>query len=520
MTIELIPESAPFTREQRAWLNGFFAGYLGIDESSGIEINQAAVTVSSQQTEEEEDYPWHDDSMPIDERIKLAAGKPYRLKLMAAMGQQDCGQCGYYCKTYADAISNGSETDLTLCVPGGRQTRKMLKALVAEGPGKDEAMSVQKTVQTPEYSRNNPYVAKILAIKPLHKEGSIKETYHVAIDLADGKIKYQPGDTLGILPKNGPQLVNAVLEVFNATGKEIITLNKQSTTLQEVMVNQLDVTKPSDEVIEYLARYAKDEDESRALALLVEEGAEEGQDLLEILEDFPSSRPDILELVTHLGKLQPRLYSIASSPNMYTNEVRLTVGTVRYRRKKRLCKGVASAYFADSLKSGDSIKVYVHPSYHFRLPKDGDTPIIMIGPGTGIAPFIAFLQERLMLGHKGKNWVFFGNPHSKTDFFYEEELMRYRKDGLLTKLDTAFSRDQKDKIYVQHRMLQRSRELWKWIHEDGAVIYVCGDASKMARDVDEALHRIAVQTNNLSEEEAKDYIKKVTKERRYLRDVY
>jgi len=517
--VELIPDTAPFTQEQRAWLNGFFAAYLGIDSGSPSASGDLSATTG---TTEEEDYPWHDDTMPIDERMALAADKSYPLKLMAAMGQQDCGQCGYLCKSYAEAISIGNESDLTLCVPGGRETRKRLKSLVAEGPGKTDTAirATSPSAARGEYSRNNPCAAAIAAITPLHKAGSIKETYHVAIEHDDPRINYKPGDALGVYPHNCPQLVQSILDVFNAGNDDSVTLNGLELTLGEALGSHLDITKPSDEALEFLATCAGDASESMALRKMSEEGAAEGVDLLDILEDFLSARPVINELIPRLGKLQPRLYSIASSPNLHTREVHLTVGAVRYRRKKRDRKGVASAWFADALEPGDRVNIYVQPTLDFRLPADGDTPIIMIGPGTGIAPFIAFLQERMMLHQQGKNWVFFGNPNSKTDFFYEQELRRYRKEGLLTRLDTAFSRDQRDKIYVQHRMLQNSRELWQWIHEEGAVIYVCGDASMMARDVDEVLHRIAVQTHGLSEEGARDYIRELTRQKRYLRDVY
>lgn len=517
MTLSLIPESAPFTPEQRAWLNGFFAGYLGIDVQSDLQNAAAAPAVTAA---EEQDFPWHDDTLPITRRMALAAGRPYRFKLMAALGQQDCGQCGYLCKTYAQAIADGTEQDLTLCVPGSRETRKMLKTLVAEAPAADRAGPRRQSAAAAGSARSHPCSANIIAIKPLHQGDSIKETYHVAIDITGGNINYHPGDALGIFPHNCPQLVDAVLEIGNSKGDETLVLEGRTLGLREALVQELDITRPGDEAVAYLAAHAGDAGEAEALAALAQIGVEEGRDLLDLLEEFPTARPAIRELAARLGKLQPRLYSIASSPNMHPGEVHLTVGTVRYRRKKRLRKGVASAHFADTLKAGDAIRVYVQPGHNFRLPDNGDTPIIMIGPGTGIAPFIAFLQERLMLGHRGRTWLFFGNPNGRTDFFYEQELKGYRREGLLTRLDTAFSRDQPDKIYVQHRMLQHSRELWKWIHEDGAAVYVCGDAGKMAHDVDDVLRRIAVQTHHLTEEQAQEYFRQLAKERRYLRDVY
>ncbi|MGH8623916.1 MAG: sulfite reductase subunit alpha [Gammaproteobacteria bacterium] len=514
MPISLIPENAPFSPAQRAWLDGFFAGVLGIEESVMPNLEPAAAVA------EKEDYPWHDDTMPITQRMDLAADRPYRLKLMAAMGQQDCGQCGYLCKSYAEAIATSAESDLTLCVPGGKETRKMLKELFAKGPDKDDVLSPAPAAAAGGvYSRKNPFTAKAIAITPLTKNGSVKEARHVAIDLTGSGITYQPGDSLGVFPHNCQALVQSILETVAATGEEQVTLNGSTLSVREALSTEFDITKPSDEAIEFLAEQATDSEQAAALRALAEAGADEGQDLLDILEEYPSARPKAEDLVPKLGHLQPRLYSIASSLRAHKNEVHLTVGIVLYRRKKRLRKGVGSTYFADALNPGDPAQVYVQPGYSFRLPQNGDAAIIMVGPGTGIAPFRAFLEERKALAHKGKNWLFFGNPHSATDFFYQEEVERYLREGLLSKLDTAFSRDQQDKLYVQHRMIQNSKALWAWLQE-GAYFYVCGDSARMAPDVDAALHRIAVQAGQLSEEEATQYVKKLASEGRYLKDVY
>jgi sulfite reductase (NADPH) flavoprotein alpha-component len=224
-------------------------------------------------------------------------------------------------------------------------------------------------------------------------------------------------------------------------------------------------------------------------------------------------------LLPRLGRLQPRLYSIASSLRAHRDEAHLTVGVVRYERKDRMRKGVASTFFADRLQPGGTVRVYVQPAYHFRLPHSPDTPLIMVGPGTGIAPFRAFLQERRAIGARGKTWLFFGNPHGATDFLYRDELEGFLREGALARLDTAFSRDQRDKIYVQHRMLEHAREIWAWL-EDGAHLYVCGDASKMAQDVHAALHRIAVQTGRMSEDQATAFMRGLADAGRYQRDVY
>ena len=514
MPISLIPDNAPFSPAQRAWLDGFFAGVLGIEES--VTPNPERATAVA----EKEEYPWHDDTMPITQRMDLAVDRPYRLKLMAAMGQQDCGQCGYLCKTYAEALATGAESDLTLCVPGGKETRKMLKELFAKDPDKDVVLSPGPAAAAGGvYSRTTPFSAKAIVIAPLIKNGSVKEARHVAIDLTGSGITYQPGDSLGVFPHNCPVLVQAILETVAASGEESVSVKGSTLSVREALSTEFDITKPSDEAIEFLGEHATDSEQATALRALAEAGADEGQDLLDILEEYPSARPRAADLVPKLRRLQPRLYSIASSLRAHKNEVHLTVGIVHYRRKKRLRKGVGSTYVADALKAGDPVRVYVQAGYNFRLPQNGDAAIIMVGPGTGIAPFRAFLEERKALGHKGRNWLFFGNPHSATDFFYQEEVEKYLREGLLRKLDTAFSRDQQDKLYVQHRMIQNSKALWTWLQE-GAYFYVCGDATRMAPDVDAALYRIAVQAGQLSEEEAARYIKKLAAEGRYLKDVY
>nr|MDQ2694828.1 reductase [Pseudomonadota bacterium] len=289
--------------------------------------------------------------------------------------------------------------------------------------------------------------------------------------------------------------------------------------LRQVLSEDLDITKPSDEAIEYLAGCAGDPDQAAALRALAAAGADEGQDLLELLETYPSVRPEPASLAAVLGRLQPRLYSIASSPRAHRDEVHLTVGVVRYSRNDRPRQGVASAFFADRLAAGEGVKVYIQPAHDFRLPDDGGASVIMVGPGTGIAPFRAFLQERQLRGDRGRNWLLFGNPNRASDFLYEEELAAFAASGLLTRLDTAFSRDQAEKVYVQQRMVEQGAELWAWL-QAGAYFYVCGDAKRMARDVDAALHRIARTHGGLSAAQAQRFIGQLAKDRRYLRDVY
>jgi sulfite reductase (NADPH) flavoprotein alpha-component len=274
-------------------------------------------------------------------------------------------------------------------------------------------------------------------------------------------------------------------------------------------------------MFELLINSAARPDEASALKeILASDGCAEGDEVLDLLRQFPSARPEPHEFVTALNPLQPRLYSISSSLKAHPDQVHLTVGVVRYvNGRSRQCKGVCSTFFAERVRPGQKVRVFMHPSHGFSVPADGDTPIIMVGPGTGIAPFRAFLEERKATGAKGGNWLLFGDQQRAYDFLYEDELTAYQRDGLLTRLDTAFSRDQKEKVYVQTRMLEHAAEVWKWL-QGGAYFYVCGDAKRMATDVDNALREIVAEQGGMSPEAAKAYVADLTKAKRYQRDVY
>jgi sulfite reductase (NADPH) flavoprotein alpha-component len=427
--LELIPDNAPFSSEQRAWLNGFFAGLLALDQVA------PGQTLTAAPEAQEEEYPWHDPAIEIEERMKLAQARPFELQLMAAMGQLDCGQCGYLCKTYAEVIAQGEETDLSLCVPGGRATAKKLKELMSAAPAVAPRAKLAPTGPvTSIYTRKHPFNAKLKDLIRLTGPSSIKDTRHIVIDLAGSGITYEPGDALGVFPQNCPHLVEAILAALGATGEEAVDTPAGSMPARQALLEVYDLTKPTDEVLLCLSGYASDPLEAEQLKHLAQGSLEEGVDVLDLLEDFPSARPPLPELLMSLGRLQPRLYSIASSLKAYKDEVHLTVGVVRYERKQRVRKGVASTFFVDRLITGDTVKVYVQATYSFRLPRDNNTPIIMIGPGTGIAPFRAFLEERRARSAQGRNWLFFGNPNSKTDFLYQSELEDHLKEGVLTLL--------------------------------------------------------------------------------------
>lgn len=532
MTVPVLPESAPFTPLQRAWLNGFFAGMFNVDDSpNGDGAPTASVAMAAEPAAEEEDFPWHEPDLAIDERLKLAEGRAPERVMMAALAQLDCGACGYLCKTYSEAIARGEEKDLTRCTPGGRDTSKKLKELVAVHkpsprpaavPADGSANGVAPAADA-SYSRSNPFRAPLLRSQPLNRPGSAKDVRMVAFSLKGSGLSYEVGDALGVFPENDPELVEAIIEAIGARGDEWVPIpGGSSIHLYEALASHYVITRVGDDFATLMAAHARIESEAATLRTLVEDDAEgvpAHWDVLDVLDQFPSARPPLSEMVGALAPLQPRLYSISSSLKAFPDEVHLTVGVVRYEQGGRSRRGVASNFLAETLRPRIKASVFVHPSASFRLPSDGDAPVVMIGPGTGIAPFRAFLQDRAARGAKGRNWLFFGDQRSETDFLYRDEIEKYQADGLLTRLDLAFSRDQAEKVYVQHRIRESAAELWSWL-EDGAYVYVCGDARRMALDVDFALREIVAEQGGMSADAAKEYLKTLSQSGRYQRDVY
>jgi sulfite reductase (NADPH) flavoprotein alpha-component len=380
--------------------------------------------------------------------------------------------------------------------------------------------SVLDTVET-GYSKQNPFPSPVLKNYNLNKGGD-KQTHQVELTLKDSGLSYEVGDALGVYPVNCPAIVDEIIANLPFKAGDVPVPGGGETSLRDALIHHYDVGTLNKTIIQKW----QERSGSPFLRSLVQADDRKawddfcwGRDLIDLVLDYPADFSDGEDFVSVLKKLQPRLYSIASSPKAHPDEVHLCVGIVRYRSHGRTRGGICSTYLADRLGLGATAGVYVHTNNAFRLPADGSVPVIMVGPGTGIAPFRAFLEERRETGSKGRNWLFFGNPHRATDFLYEEELHGFLTDGTLSSLDLAWSRDQKEKLYVQHLMLQRGPELWAWL-QDGAAFYVCGDASRMAKDVDDALHRIAAEHGNMSKEEAAAYISSLKKEKRYLRDVY
>jgi sulfite reductase (NADPH) flavoprotein alpha-component len=511
--IPLIPADAPFNAEQRAWLNGFFAGIFG---PSGI-ASGAMSFAAQAEPEPEEDFPWHDPALEMPERLALAEGKPLKRRMMAAMAQLDCGQCGYLCQTYAGAITEGREESLLLCVPGGKPTSKMLKTIRAE------------TAATPVMAASvvampSPKVAKLVRVRGsdrLSGAASAKDVRHVVIDLADSGLLYEPGDSLSLLPANDAALVEACIAALDAAPTaSVVCPDGVTRPLVEAWTRHVDIARPHDRTLDLLAMAAKNPRQAEALRRLADSGEGEptDPDLLDLLEAFPSARPSLGELTKSLPPLKPRLYSIASSHARVPGEVHLCVSVVADDLRGRTRRGVTSGFLGFDALAFGPIEASIQTS-HFRLPEDPKTPVIMCGPGTGIAPFRAFLQEREATGTRGPVWLFFGEQTAAHDFLFADEMRAWLADGTLTRLDTAFSRDQDKKIYVQDRMRESAAELWRWF-QDGAHFFVCGDATRMARDVDATLRQMAVTQGGLTETEAKEWIVALARQGRYKRDIY
>jgi sulfite reductase (NADPH) flavoprotein alpha-component len=589
-----IPESAPFSIEQRAWLNGFLAGMFSAGggngvaplpggaaapagnagpllicfgsqtgtaeglakklakeavqrgftpklaalndfEAAGFATAKKAVIITS--TWGDGDAP--DNAVNFWNWLKADAAPRLEHLEFAVLGLGD--------KNYSDFCGASKKFDTRLEALGAKRlaargecdtdyeatAKKWMDGLweklggaagQASRPSNSDGVSPSNinTGGTPvplTYSKSHPFPARLLKNLPLNRPGSAKEVRHYEIALGGSGLAYEVGDALGVLPTNCDALVNEVLAALGATGDEPVLIENTVVPLRLALAQTYELNKPTSEL---LAEIAKRTPSAEFAPLLAADKADElkkwlyGRDVLDALLLAPKAI-SAAELLPLLRKMSPRLYSISSSPKAHPGEVHLTVGAVRYEKHGRHRKGVASTFLAD--RAGDTVRIFVQSSHGFRPPANGDAPMIMVGPGTGIAPFRAFLEERQATGAKGKNWLFFGDQKRSTDFLYEEQLTAWQQSGFLTRLDLAFSRDQAEKIYVQTRMLENAAELWKWL-EEGGHFYVCGDASRMAKDVDDALHKVIETAGGKTADEAKAYVAKLKNEKRYQRDVY
>lgn len=392
----------------------------------------------------------------------------------------------------------------------------------AAGP----AIAVDKTSKKAKskYNRQNPLLAELITKKAVTEADSSKEIFHYEFSLSDSGEVYEAGDALNIIPQNRADLVSELIDALAAKADQVVSYGGNDLSLSEIFTDHLEIRTPSKELIKTLAERAGDA-EFKAL-VEAEDGKSDalsdflwGKDSVDLLKLFSSAKLTAAEFIDLAKPLAPRAYSISSSIKHHEGEVHLTIGNVRYNSNERDHNGVCSTYLADVAEVGDKVKCYFSPNKNFAVPADPQAPMIMVGPGTGIAPFRAFLEERLATEAKGDNWLFFGDRNSATDYIYKEEIAEMQSSGLLTRLDLAFSRDQAEKIYVQDRMQENGAELFAWL-ERGGYFFVCGDAYRMAKDVDKTLHAVIAEHGSMSAEDAESYVNKLKKEKRYVRDVY
>ena len=572
-----IPHDAPFSAEQRAWLNDFLTKALSqANQSATASIPSVPVTVlyGSQtgtaeglakkliKTLKKGNFEPEMHDMASYDRSRLATeknllvitstygdGEPpdsaadlhgwlmsdaapqlggvcYSVLALGDSSYPDYCQCGIEFDTRltalgASRIFSRVDVDVDPDAPFAIWSAGVLAVLAPSGAAALAADPAVEEADEVGYSKNHPFPAPVVGNYNLNGPGE-KQTHQISLSLAGSDLTYEVGDALGVYPLNSEIVVDEIIANLPCKSSSVPTPDGDEVSLREALIRHYDIGSLNKSLIQkWQAKSGSPF--LRSLVAADDKKAYEdfcwGRDLIDLVIDHPADFTDAEEFVSNLKKLQPRLYSIASSPRTHPGEVHLCVGVVRYTTLGRQRGGICSTFLADRVTSEVKPRVYVHTNNGFRLPSDGATDVIMCGPGTGIAPFRAFLEDRKATAAQGKNWLFFGNPHSATDYLYQQELTDFQADGTLTKLNLAWSRDQQEKIYVQQLMEQNGAELWSWLNA-GAAFYVCGDASRMAKDVDFALHKVAEKHGRLSPEEAAAFIARLKKEKRYQRDVY
>jgi sulfite reductase (NADPH) flavoprotein alpha-component len=579
MKTPYIPQNAPYSDTQRAWLGGFFAGMHSHMLQSAGSVNQADARIINilygTQTGNSESVANDAASaakshglLPVvksmDElELTDLSAMEYLLIVTSTYGE---GEMPDNAQMLWDAISADDaprmentkfsvlalgDTSYDQFCQAGIEWDQRLEALgaqrvidrvdcdvdfedhaetwvgsvipvMAEGAATTVIVDSGETSEKSAYNRKNPFPAKLLVNRLLTAENSSKETRHYEISLAGSGLSYEAGDALCVMPTNCPELVADIIAAIGCSGDEDEPVNGEFMSLSEALRTHFEIKLPSKDLLEEIAKRSGDKE----LNGLLESGDKEhlsnylwGRDTLDLLLQFPDMEFSAAEFLALLKPLQHRAYSISSSGKMHSDNVHLTVASVRYNSHNRDHKGVCSTFLADLVDDNSNVGIFFQPNKTFRVPDNNDLPMIMVGPGTGIAPFRAFLQEREFRGAKGQNWLFFGDRNAATDFIYRDELEAMQKKGVLHKLDLAFSRDQAEKIYVQDRMREKGAEIFAWL-EQGGYFFVCGDAYHMAKDVDKALFDIIAQHGNMTEEQTNDYVNQLKKDKRYVRDVY
>ncbi len=579
MKLLQLPIDAPYSEGQRAWLSGFFAGmHTHMLQSVGISTQTASRTLTilyGSQTGSAEavandaatvakayglqplvkgmdeieatelaaiDYllivtsTYGEGEMPDNAQMlwdSVCAENMPRLETMKysvlALGDTSYDlfcQAGIDWDNKLEELGATRIYDRTDCdVDFEESAERWITAVIpqmAGGTGTSIAETDVRSSDKPEYHRKNPFPGKLLVNRLLTDASSSKETRHYEISMSGSGLSYEAGDALCVVPTNCPELVAEIINVIGYKGNEDVSVNGELITIEVALRDHFEIKTPNKELVEEIAIRSGDQ----TLNGIIESGDKEklahylwGRDTLDLLVQFPVCELTAAEFIGFLKPLQHRAYSISSSGKKYPEAVHLTVASVRYDSHGRLHKGVCSTFLADLVETETPVRCFFTPNKVFRVPEDDQLPIIMVGPGTGIAPFRAFLQERQYRNASGKNWLFFGDRNASTDYIYRDELESYQESGLLTHLDLAFSRDQEAKIYVQDRMLEQGAEVFLWL-EQGGYFYVCGDAYRMAKDVDQALHSLISKHGQLSEQQAIDYVNQLKKDKRYVRDVY
>lgn len=579
MNAPFIPTDAPFTDDQRSWLAGFLAGvasrslFADQDAGAGTELTTLNIAYGTQTGNAEsvaeelaaaaKSSGFAPKVLELDDiDMEMLAGMDNLLVIISTYGEGEMpdnaglfwqalsantaprlekmhfsvlglGDTGYdeFCQAGklmdmrleqlgAKRVFARQDCDVDFEEMAEEWSTGVLEIMPRTGGGDASHASAAPAPKKSKWNRKNPYQSTILENRLLSGEGSAKEIRHFSFELGDSELTYEAGDAMGVIPINDPDLVNLMIERLGAKGEDAI--KGQDLPLGELLSTSFEISTPSKEFIAEVERRANHAELTHVMNNGDKEALEAflwGKDTLDLLNLNDKLLFNAEELVSYLKPLQHRAYSISSSPKAHPGEVHLTIAAVRWTNENRPHKGVCSTFLADRVQEGDQASIFMSPNKSFRPPEDNDAPMIMVGPGTGIAPFRAFLEERRERGAKGKNWLFFGDQHLAHDFIYQDEISKMSEDGLLRRLDLAFSRDQKEKIYVQTRMLENGKALYSWL-EEGGYFYVCGDATRMAKDVDRALIQVVETHGNMSFDAAQNYVDGLKREKRYLRDVY